>query len=164
MEEQKRLGEERARIRLAADAQIREQASMDAARAFDVQDFVHKVGQICESKKNRWVAMQRVLLLSKALPHASMRTLARDWGKWDSTNLHDLFHYPTPESYAIKYKTWLQKLLAHLAAGRNRAVELWWAQEIATKVPPADLLLPALPPELLTEATHLVGAAPAPSE
>ena len=163
-EEQKRLGEERARIRLAAEAQMREQASIDAARAFDVQDFVHKVGQRTEATKNRWVAMQRVLLCAKALPPASITTLARDWSKWDSTNRNDLHRYPSPEAYAVQYKNWMNKLLAHLAAGRNVEVERWWAKEIAKKVPPADVLLPALPPELLTEATHLVGAPPAPPE
>ena len=164
LEEQKRLGEVRARIRLAAEAQSREQESMDAARAFDAQDFVPKVGQIAASLKHRWIAMQRVLMVSKALPFASLRTLSRDWAKWDSTNINDLYHYPTPESYGNQYKRWLQQLLALLAADRNIEVGRWWAKEISAKVPPADLIVPALPPELLTRATCLIGAAPAPPE
>ena len=80
-EEQQRLCEERVRIRLAAEAQMREQASLDAARAFDVQDFVDKVGRRTEASKNRWVAVQRVLLLSKALPHQSMKKRWRGIGR-----------------------------------------------------------------------------------
>ena len=126
-----------------AEAQAREKASLDAARAFDTEDFVDKVGQRAEASKNRWVAMQRILLLSKALPPASIKTLARDWTKWDSTNRNDHYHYPSPESYANQYKNWIKMLLAHLAAGRNVQVERWWTKEINAKVPPADVLLPA---------------------
>ena len=161
--EQERLCEERARLRLTAEAQTREQASLDAARAFDTRDFADKVGQRAEANKNRWVAMQRVLLLSKALSPTDIKTLARDWAKWDSTNRNDCHHYPSPESYAIQYKNWLQKLLAHLAAGRNVKVERWWTRQMNAKVPPADVLLPALPSELLTSASCLVGAPPAPA-
>ena len=162
-EEQQRLCEERARLRLATEALTREQASLDAARAFDTQDFADKVGQRTEATKNRWVAMQRVLLLSKALPPASIKTLARDWAKWDSTNRNDHYHYPSPDSYAIQYKNWIKKLLAYLASGQNVEVVRWWTKEIGAKVPPADVLLPALPSELLTSATHLVGVPPAPA-
>ena len=164
LEEQQRLCEERARIRVRAEAQMREQASIDAARAYDVQDFVHKAGQRTESQKCRWVAMQRVLLCARALPPARMTTLARDWSKWDSTNRNDLYHYPTPEAYAVQYKNWMHMLLAHHADGRDVEVARWWAKELTKKVLPADVLLPALPPDLLTAATHLVGAPPAPPE
>ena len=51
-------------------------------------------------------------------------------------------------------------LLEHLAAGRYEAVERWWTKELKNKIEPADLLLPALPAELLTSATHLVVAPP----
>ena len=162
-EEQERLCEGRARLRLMAEAQAREQASLDAARAFDTQDFVDKVGQREKAFKNRWVAMQRVLLLCKALSPAAIKSMARDWAKWDSTNRNDGLHYPSPESYAIQYKNWIKMLLAHLAAGRNVEVERWWTKQMNAKVPPADVLLPALPSELLTSATCLVGAPPAPA-
>ena len=162
-EEQERLCEERARLRLMAEAQVREQATIDSARAFDTQDFADKSPQKSQAATNRWVAMQRILLLSRALPPESIKTLARDWTKWDSTNRNDLRNYPSPDSYAIQYKNWIKKLLAHLAAGRNVEVVRWWTKEINAKVPPADVLLPALPSELLTSATHLVGAPPAPA-
>ena len=162
-EEQERLCEERARLRLMAEAQTREQATIDSARAFDTQDFADKSPQKSQAATNRWVAMQRILLLSRALPPESIKTLARDWTKWDSTNRNDLIHYPSPDSYAIQYKNWIKKLLAHLAAGRNVEVVRWWTKETNAKVPPADVLLPALPSELLTSATHLVGAPPAPA-
>ena len=160
---QKRLGEERMRLRLAVEAQTREQASLDAARLYDTKDFVHEVGQRNQSQHNRWVAMQRVLLLSRALPDASLKSLSRDWGKWDSVNRNDGYEYPSPESYAIQYKNWIRMLLAHLADGNGAAVRRWWMKEIAKKVPdPADVILPSLPSDLLTGATHLVGAPPAP--
>ena len=101
------------------------------------------------------------LLLSNALPPASLKTLARGWTKWDSSNRTDGYHYPTPESYAIQYKNWIKMLLEHLAAGRYEAVDRWWTKELKKQIEPADLLLPALPAELLTSATHLVGAPPA---
>ena len=142
---------------------MREQATLDAAHAFDAQDYLDTVGQRTEATKNRWVAMQRVLLLSKVLPPASITTLARDWAKWDSTNRNDHYHFPSPESYANQYKNWINMLLAHLAEGRPAQVGRWWTRQIAAKVPPADVLLPALPSELLTSATHLVGAPPAPA-
>jgi len=164
LEEQKRLGAVRARLRIAAEAQSREQESLEAARAYDAQDFVPKVGQMGASLKNRWGAMQRVLLVSKALPFAFQRTFSRDWSKWDSTNMHDLYTFPTPESYGNHYKRWLLELLAHLAADRPKEVGRWWLKEMAVKVPPADLIVPALPADLLTSATYLIGPAPAPPE
>ena len=122
-----------------------------------------KVGQREKAFKNRCVAMQRVLLLCKALSPTAIKSMARDWAKWDSTNRNDGLHYPSPESYAIQYKNWIKMLLAHLAAGRNVEVERWWTKQMNAKVPPADVLLPALPSELLTSATYLVGAPPAPA-
>ena len=161
MEEVKRLAEVRARIRLAAEAQMREQAALDGARAFDTNDFLDQVGQRAEAGKNRWVAMQRVLLLSKVLPPASVSSLSRDWAKWDSTNRNDPYHFPTAASYALKYKKWMNVLLARLAEGRAVDVWNWWKEQMDEKVLPADVFLPALPPELLTSATYLLGAAPA---
>ena len=88
--------------------------------------------------------------------------MARDWAKWDSTNRNNLKDFPSPDAYAIQYRNWIKKLLAHIAEGKNVEVARWWANEIALKVPPAEVLLPALPSELLTSATHLIGAPPAP--
>ena len=160
-EERTRMAEQRARLRLQAEAQQREQETLDAARAFDAKDFADNVGQRTQASKNRWVAMQRVLLLSKALPPASISTLSRDWAKWDSCNRNSTLLYPTPDAYAIRYKNWLQELLAHLSAGNSHLVAQWWHKEVQMKVPKPDVQLPPLPPSLLLQATHLAGEAPA---
>ena len=158
--ERARLAEQRARVRLQAEAQQQERETLDAARHFDACDFSGKQAGKRHAYKNRWVAMQRVLLLCKALPPASIRSLSRDWSKWDSCNLNSTSLFPTPDSYAIKYKNWIQYLLERLTAGKPRDIAKWWLKEVEKKVPEADLVLPPLAPDLLTQASHLVDDGP----
>ena len=51
--ERARVAEQCARLRLTAEAQQNEREAMDAARAFDVKDFLHVHGQQSTSLKNR---------------------------------------------------------------------------------------------------------------
>ena len=158
--ERTRVAELRARVRLQAEALQQERETLDAVRHFDTCDFVSMIGQRTQARRNRWVAMQRVLLLCKALPPASIKSLSRDWSKWDSCNLNSTFLFPTPESYAIKYMTWIQMLLERYTAGKPHDIAKWWLKEVEKKVPEADLVLPPLAPDLLTQASHLVDDGP----
>ena len=49
--ERDRLAEQRARLRLQAEAQQREQETMDAARAYDAKDFCDVAGKKVENRK-----------------------------------------------------------------------------------------------------------------
>ena len=52
-------------------------------------------------------------------------------------------------------------LLAWLAEGRQDKVAAWWRQELRKKVVPAEILLPALPSDIVAQAKGLAGDAPA---
>ena len=159
-EEKARVAEMKARLRLEAEAQEKEQEAIDAARSFDTQDFRPVQGEITQNKKNRWVAMQRVLLCSKALPPEKIKSLARDWAKWDAFNIRSDTLFPSPNAYAIQYTRWMGQMLAHLAENRGDKVARWWLAELEKKIVEADVVVPALPPDLIKTATHLHGDAP----
>jgi hypothetical protein len=157
--EKERLLEQRVRLRLDAEAQKREQEAIDAARAYDTIDFVPSVGQRISASKNRWIAMQRVVLLSRALPAGSVKTLARDWVKWDNCNVSDDVRYPSANAYGVQYRKWIQMLLGFIEQGKPECVGRWWLRECSLKVPRADVVLPALPGDLLASAKYLSGTA-----
>ena len=150
-----RVAEQRARLRLAAEAQQREQDALDAARSFDTEDFVGNAG-----RKNRWAAMQRVLLVSRSLAPVRLKGLARDWNKWDKCNAESKLLHPSPEAYALRYKNWVLRLLRHIHDGEPESVALWWDQQLRTQVPAADVEVPPLPCDLLSKAAYLLGEGP----
>jgi len=158
--ERDRLTEDRFRLRMESEAVQLRRDSLAAAQSFDASDFAHVPGQKNTATNNRWVAMPRVLLLSEALPRDVIRSLPRDWGRWDNCNLANKDLWPTPAAYAIQYDRWLRILMAYLAANEPRKVWLWWRHELRNKVAPADIALPSLPDDRLLEATHLHGHAP----
>ncbi len=158
--EAERLAEQRVRLRLQAEAQQREQDSLDAARSFDMTDFIHVAPQVQAARKKRWVAMQRVLLLSRSLDPQRRQHLPRDWGKWDGCNLEDKLHFPSPEAYAKKYLMWIRNLLACVSQGESKKVGQWWIRQVMKTVAKPEFEVPALPPDMLRSATYLVGEAP----
>jgi hypothetical protein len=155
--EKERLLEQRVRLRLDAEAQEREQEAMDASRSYDTSDFTPAIGQRTGAAKNRWIAMQRVLLLSRSLPPESVKSLARDWLKWDNCNLADDIHFPSANSYGVQYRKWIRMLLSWIQEGKQDGVRRWWLRECELKVPRADVVLPALPCDLLASAKYLTG-------
>ena len=160
-EERRKNVEEKARLRLLAEAQQREQEVLDSTRAFDAQDFADKTGQKQQASNKRWVSLQRLLLMSRKLETKELSSLSRDWAKWDSCNRCSDLLFPTPASYAIQYKNWLIKLVAHLDNNRGDLVAAWWRKQLKDKVPAADVVIPALPPDLFAQARGLPDA-PAP--
>jgi hypothetical protein len=134
-------------LALTLQQEQRQRACQDAVAHYDTKDFCQGVVGATKAKASRWDAFRRVMLLADTLSPERTRSIAHDWQKWDTCE-HD--RYPLASmgavgDYANRYMKIIQKLAAILHAGHPGRIADWWEKQVAEKVAPAALVLPALP-------------------